>query len=73
MIQIDELIKDAMHQKDRELLNVSPAYGNSKLLGSVIKGGYDGTYNSYRYGTIGSGVIRLDFGFNNFIYGQGQV
>lgn len=47
-----------------ELLNVSPAYGNSKLLGSVIKGGYDGSYNSYRYGTTGNRIIRIDFGFN---------
>lgn len=53
-----------VYDADGNLLYFEPAYGNSKQLGYVVKGGFDGYYNSYNYGDKTYRVVKIKFPFN---------
>lgn len=48
-----------VYDENGKLLNFGYGSGNTALLGSVVKGGYDGVYNSYKTGFVGSSIASI--------------
>lgn len=53
-----------VYDADGNLLYFGFGSGNTALLGSVVKGGYDGVYNSYKTGLVGASIASIALPIN---------